>query len=780
MDYANKLLEAINNYSDSDTESKNNLRDWVCIISESEELKNDKFIKELLYIAANKMRTFGYNSQNGFTNEPYENVTDLMHVRDGAVKRYYKSNVLDNNSLDKTQKEVVDLFSSLEVKRLLVSAPTSYGKTYLMREILYINKERYNNVLLVFPTVALLKENTREMNDFVNKKELEYKVINTVRTPVESGEKYIFVFTPERALQLMALFPDLEIDFFFFDEIYKIDEDYCNDETDEKEVDSKKKSILDEARAKAFRIVLYLLSKKVKEYYLAGPNLNKDSFGKGMMRYIASNNISIKEITFEPTLRINIEAWGGKIKENYPLLPSSTVALTVTKKDEKINNIVSYIGTKKYGQTMLYCTSPAKASEYAKKLAASYPQKLNKSHRLNIFIAHINDKYNIQNSALEWSLVKVLDNGFAIHHGKLPRYIQNEILNMFNAGIFDIMFCTSTIVEGVNTKAKNMVLLNTSKGRELLTPFDIKNIKGRAGRYYHNFIGRVFYTDKLQKQIEDDFKMTLDFATYRDDAISNVDLDNAEIIDLSGNNVALKSDRVYVQKSYLITDDVFIKNRLIPKDIQEKLLQILFCNEKMIEPFISLIENKFEIKRLFLSGYLLNSVLNLFVEANILDEITAKVYNGIGYSYYKKGFNGILEHEIKKARKNNTSIDKAYANAFANLKNIIEHKIPKILSLFEAVFIFACSERGYDMQGFSLSSVNRFYETGVSTDFGEFLVEYGFPTDTVRLIETRLNKYLDKPLGEVVSICKNDMKQFLALLDSYERILFVEAIDSYR
>ena len=78
----------------------------------------------------------------------------------------------------------------------------------------------------------------------------------------------------------------------------------------------------------------------------------------------------------------------------------------------------------------------------------------------------------------------------------VSKYIQQEILEQFNNGVFNILFCTSTIVEGVNTDAQNMIILNPSKGRKKLTPFDIKNIKGRAGRYYHCFIGRVFYMNK--------------------------------------------------------------------------------------------------------------------------------------------------------------------------------------------------------------------------------------------------------------------------------------------
>lgn len=96
---------------------------------------------------------------------------------------------------------------------------------------------------------------------------------------------------------------------------------------------------------------------------------------------------------------------------------------------------------------------------------------------LRILFPHIMTEYDIDNSVNEWSLIKVLKNGFGMHHGKLPKYIQQEILEQFNAGTFNVLFCTSTIVEGVNTDAQNMIILNASKGRRKSTPFDIKILR---------------------------------------------------------------------------------------------------------------------------------------------------------------------------------------------------------------------------------------------------------------------------------------------------------------
>lgn len=515
QDYVSQLLYAINNYNPDDSESVNVLRDLVCWVSDNEMLKNDKVIAELLYIASQKMRVFGYNILNNFTEEPISSTGYLSNISGASITNLYRSKVYSNNILDKSQQEVVDLFQNLTVRRLLVSAPTSYGKTFLMREIVFLNKDRYHNILLVFPTVALLLENARMMQKFVSDNALNYQIIKTVDVALDDETNYIFVFTPERALQLIAAFPDLRIDFFFFDEVYKIDEDYCSDGTEEDEDKSSSRNLrkskaevstqefLNEDRGKTFRIALYLLSKTVSEYYLAGPNLAQEHFGIGMLRFLSSNQITVKEINFEPTLRIAVNAYNTRIEEKMPkCLPDSKNTGLIphgAKVNDRIKEVVSYIDNKKYGKTLLYCNSPRKAAEYSVKLAGKMDKEIYDSFPDNfkMFIQHIQREYDIDHSVDEWSFIQVLKKGFGIHHGKLPKYIQQEILEQFNKGTFDIMFCTSTIVEGVNTDAQNMIILNASKGGEKLTPFDIKNIKGRAGRYYHCFVGRVFYMGNI-------------------------------------------------------------------------------------------------------------------------------------------------------------------------------------------------------------------------------------------------------------------------------------------
>lgn len=89
----------------------------------------------------------------------------------------------------------------------------------------------------------------------------------------------------------------------------------------------------------------------------------------------------------------------------------------------------------------------------------------------NNFIEHLKKKYNVkinekQDSSMYWSLIGALENGIGIHHGKFPKYIQNEVLRLFNNKVISYLFCTSTIIEGVNTSAKNVVIINNSVGKK--------------------------------------------------------------------------------------------------------------------------------------------------------------------------------------------------------------------------------------------------------------------------------------------------------------------------
>ena len=789
LDYVNLLLDAINKYNEDDVDSKNRLRDLVCIISENDSVKSDPLIKELLYTASHKMRIFGYNVQNGFYKQENINekhISELQALYNQSIVNMYRSKVRNNNILDKSQKSIIDFYQSLDIKRMLISAPTSYGKTFIMREILYLNQEKYKNILLVFPTVALLRENALNMEELNQDKKMGYNVIKSIDREIDCQDRNIFVLTPERAMQLLAQYPNIEIDFFFYDEMYKIDEDYCNDETDdndEKKNSYAERTFLDEARAKTFRICLYLLSKRVKDYYLAGPNLKREKFGKGMQRYIAENNIQVKEIEFEPTKRIMVKAYNKVIDEDYTNLPyieKPGIVKIHSKVNDRICDVVNYIEQKGYGATILYCTTPAKANEYATKLAENHQGNVVKNERFSEFIEHLKRNYNIDGSINEWSFVNVLEMGFGMHHGKMPKYIQKEILDLFNEGIFNLLFCTSTIVEGVNTNAKNMVVLNHSKGTKELTVFDFKNIIGRAGRYYHNFVGRYFLVDKELEKFEHTEDLTLNFVTYDDQELDPVDIDNSEYMDLSDINKNLKHKREEQFKEYLLTNDIYEKNRLIKREYQEILLRFLLNNNILYNKFYRYLSYPYILMQ-FTTYHAMNTVLDIFEKSGLLDATIVRRYKAVSNTYCNEGFHGLLRYEIDNARGDKVKhkrIDKAYMDAFKTQKDIIEHKIPKILALFETIFSYASLLRRKTLDNFSLSKVSRFYETGVKSYIGEQLIEFGFPVDAIKRIEDNNLRLLSMDASASQKYILEHLEDIKQLLDSYERGLLDKALKS--
>lgn len=793
QDYISQLLKAINNYDPGNFESVNHLRDLVCWISDDATLKKDPVIKELLYVASQKMRVFGYNVLNHFKEDPGTN-TGMSRLCNDAINSLYRSQVNENNLLDKSQKEIIDTFQSISPHRLLVSAPTSYGKTFLMREIVFLNKQRYRKILLVFPTVALLLENAQEMTWFVKQHNLDYRIVKTVDDVCDDDRPTIYVFTPERALQLISTYPDISLDFFFFDEVYKIDEDYCSDSLDEHgedEASSTQTSLfrrnvnfLDEDRGKTFRIALYLLSKTVDDFYLAGPNLNKNQFGEGLKRFIELNRITVKEILFEPTLRIPVNAYNSYIKEQLPSFVANatrTELVPVSKKvNDRVQDLVSYIDHNNYGKTLLYCTSPAKVVEYASKLSENtaadvisenYPENFKK------FIAHIKKEYDVENHIEEWSLIQVLQHGYGMHHGKLPKYIQREILDQFNHGTFNVLFCTSTIVEGVNTDAQNMIILNPSKGSKKLTPFDIKNIKGRAGRYYHCFVGRVFYVHRKLQKIESSNSMSLDFATYSDKTLTSIDMDNADIDDLTAHNAQRKQERDNRTSTYLLPHSVFIQNRTISKENQEQLLQTLMKPEEY-DKFYPLITHLVNVED-FLKYRWIKKILTVFCDAGLIDDRTLAWYSAVANKYYDGGFKGLLKYEIDQYKNGwLKSIDAAYSESFKAVKDILEHKIPKMLSLFQSIITFVAAQKGDDSSNFSLSHVCRYYETGVKSHLGKALIEYGFPTDAIRRIEKKFFPILKLSVADAKNYCRKYYHSIFNLLDAYEQELFIKAMNT--
>lgn len=151
------LAEAINEYDESSPESFRRLKDIVCTISEERMTSDGDYILDyLLNVASNKMRVFGYSIMNGIS-KIHNNDEQFNKLSDEILKAGYTSE--SGTLLDYNQYKVLDTYNKLNPKIILLSAPTSFGKTRLLQEIIFNNRDSYKMILLIFPTNSLLFEN---------------------------------------------------------------------------------------------------------------------------------------------------------------------------------------------------------------------------------------------------------------------------------------------------------------------------------------------------------------------------------------------------------------------------------------------------------------------------------------------------------------------------------------------------------------------------------------------------------------------------------------------
>ena len=768
-------------------DNKNRLKDILCYLSEWRNNHPTEFVQYpqlefILYNASRKLRTFGYNRLNKFDNSIINADNNLIAIKDTVIDEFYKTE--SGFILDSAQKDVLDTFESANGK-LFLSAPTSFGKTFLLKEIIYRHRENYSNIVIVLPTVALLIEVTEEIDDFNEKHSLGYTIYNSIYKDLELSGRNIFILTPERVLRLLAVVPDIELDFFFFDEIYKIDEDVAlsseDDVNDKIELgnDNPQRDEQDH-RAVAFRLALYFLLKKCNSCYLAGPFIELNNLKDGFNKMLEKHHIATKEITFIPTLKNKIDFHGKTYKYSSPF-ENYNESTPSNKPIEKLIYVANRLQFSKTNQAIVYCLYPAYTEQHAREFSDSYKDPSPIDSSIQMFIEHLKNNYNFsfgdkRSSFDSWDLVYALRNQIGIHNGKFPKYFQREIMRRFNDGAMSTLFCTSTIVEGVNTNAKTVVVYNNPSGKtDEGKKFLLLNINGRAGRYQHHFIGNIVYLSNKSLKIVNCAGISLDFKPYNTKLLlSDLDLENIDDEDLSFNNKTRKAALKFNKQ--LLPDDVFEQNRLIERKKQERILSIILDK---IEFFIG-IETVSVYD--FVSGIYFETILQIWSEIGEIKPTQINAIKWFSINYAVNSYQGVLEYRFKKylaqEKDEHKLVNDTYRKVFRDVKDTIEYQLPRIISLFESLIIRAFEiKKIHLVKPLDMSSIIRYFEIGAISPLGIDMVEKAIPIITVKKID-RIKFYeteLEGQRKEFTKIFNLAASKF----DEYEKHYLMEYIKKY-
>lgn len=691
-----KELLSLTNRPEIDISTMLRMKDLICYLSDQRKkgIIPDKYLGYLdfiLYSAATRLRSFGYNRQNRFNiNDFFYEGIDLW--KDETISNYYKTN--SGAVLDRYQKEVMDTFVENN-HRLFLSAPTSFGKTFLLKEIIFSNYERYSNIVIVLPTVALLMEVSQDLREFFKDKQMAYSIYTS------SDEENV----------------SSTID--------------IGDNTTSKSSSNSCK----EHRAVAFRLALYLLMEKQPEYYIAGPFISFKSAKSGLKQFIEKYQIKTIEVNFEPTLKNKIDYHTKKLKLTSPISGESTLSTPANKKIEKLKFLINQLGITPDEPALVYCLYPGNTETNARQYCED--KSIVRDKDISIFIDHIERNYNCRfngtkNSIDNWDFLYALKRGIGIHNGKFPKYFQREIMTLFNSNRMPLLFCTSTIVEGVNTNAKTIILYNNPSGEnEAGKRFLLLNINGRAGRYLRHFVGNIVYLNIQCLNIEKAANISLDFKPFSSDVtLDKIDLENIAEKDLSPRNRQLKNglslDRV------LLPDSVFIQNRLIERVKQESILKKIIMRIKEFRNIESV-----SIANFIKQGYF-QTILQIWAEVGEINPNQIDAIKYFAQNYAANGYLGVLNYSFGKyaGEDVNKFVNETYRRVFKNVKDTIEYQLPRIISLFESLI-----NRAFELIGepfdtpLDLSRIIRYFEVGATTLLGVDMIENGIPIITVRKIE---------------------------------------------
>ena len=361
-------------------------------------------------------------------------------------------------------------------ENVILSAPTSFGKSRIIDAI--IAKEGHANIAVVVPTIALIDETRRRFSVFSDR----YKIVTQITQ--KPSDRNLFVFTAER----INAYEDLPaIEFFAIDEFYKIGS-----------------MSEDETRTIALNQAFYKLYKGGGQFYLLGPNI----------RQIPEGLEDKFHCFFYST--------------NFATVVSEMIPVYETK--DEVKQLVD-LAKNIEGQTLIFCRSPKRVNDVTRALVEN---KVN-CHQASLESA---SEWISANFHPEWIFQEALTAGIGMHHGRLPRSLAQYSVRCFNESRLKFLVCTSTLIEGVNTKAKNVIIFDNVIGSKKYDYFTFNNIRGRSGRMFQHFIGKVYIFHQPPQQ-ELPF---VDFPVYsQDDTIPEsllIQLDEEDLTTPSRGRIA--------------------------------------------------------------------------------------------------------------------------------------------------------------------------------------------------------------------------------------------------
>lgn len=650
---------------------------------------------------------------------PYleKNKLSTDSLADEIRKQSCKSDYLENKYMHIKQKELSDLLKT--DKNVVASAPTSFGKSLLIEEI--VASHKYKNIIIIQPTLALLDETRIKLRKYSD----NYKIIVRTSQTYSESKGNIFLLTAERVIEYEK-YP--HIDLLVIDEFYKLSLRRKDDRA----------NILNNA-------FLRIVNTYNAKFYMLGPNI--DGITKGF------------EEKYNATF----------YKSDYSLVDCDITNINVDNllEAEKKKKLFDLLYDLKNEQTLIYCSSPSRARKYAKEFM-EYIKEKNEFEENHLPII----KWIEENISTSWSLVDELKKGIAFHDGSLQKHIGASIISYFNKNKLKYIFCTSTIIEGVNTSAKNVIIYDSHKGNKDIDFFDYSNIKGRSGRMMIHYVGKIYNFIAIPNQQQ----IIVDIPFFE----QNKDIITDEILI----NIPEKDVKHNLKERY----DSF-------KEIPSDLFEIIKKNGVSVDAqmyIYNYLENHLENINLYTWSQMptYNQILDVLKLADnkfFTLEKSKGIYSVSQLTFYlnryrtsgnmKSIINLIFESKKANVKKLNDQriqnyYDQSIELAFHIYRHWFQYTIPKVFRVIDSLQRYVCEK--HNLKPGSYSYFVQQLESDFLKENVSILVEYGLPQSSAKKIEKIIGNTLTE--DEVIEFIKKNSKKIMHELTEYECERLIECI----
>ncbi|HEY1768998.1 MAG TPA: DEAD/DEAH box helicase [Chthoniobacterales bacterium] len=415
----------------------------------------------------------------------------------------------ESKPLTDFQVETLEAFGASQ--SVSVSAPTSAGKSFVLslEVIRNLAQQPQASVVYLVPTRALIRQVIITLRRDLGKSALGNVPLRSVPTPISREEApagVVYVLTQERLLSLLhADNADVWITTLIVDEAQGI-----GDGARGVLLHSAIDAVLE--RFPATKVLFASPLARNPEYLLkifervGVPFLEQHSPVSQNLILVNPGESGTTLAAFElvlPSERVNLgqRDLGFSVRDAGVLSRRAKLALAV----QGGRNCC-----------IVYANGARDAEKIAEEIASAITSAPTQDQGVNEFITFLEEQVH-----KEYGLIETLRKRVGFHYSNMPGSVRAGVEELCARNKLKFICCTSTLLQGVNLPARDLVIENPKRGMgKPMLRGDFVNLAGRAGRLLKEFHGNVWclrpdlwearsYEGELLQNIESAFERTM-------------------------------------------------------------------------------------------------------------------------------------------------------------------------------------------------------------------------------------------------------------------------------